>query len=348
MSRSVERTPEDLQAAVARGPDRYKPSPVGDLFNSGLAAFAVIAADELGVWEQLQEHSGLSISAFARAPGLDERALRSTLVVLAAFDLVAFSEPDLVVATEATPSLLANKGFFTWMFGGNGELLRSSATFTKTSEQHRAASSRDARAVSLGCADFGGLMIDPVLDTAIDSRAYSRVADLGCGGAQRLIRVLQAQPHLTGVGIDIAPPAVELANERLRQNGLSHRAAAKLGNVHSLQPDADYTEVDLLLCFLMGHDFWPHDKALQVLNRLRRNFPSLRTLVLCDTYLSESLPDRRAPILTLGFEHVHALMGHYLPTHQQWLALFDEAGWRLVREHEPLGMPYTTMFELAP
>lgn len=80
----------------------------------------------------------------------------------------------------------------------------------------------------------------------------------------------------------------------------------------------------------MGHDFWPRDRCVDNLRRLRRSFPRVQRFFLCDTVrILLDNPDSRyavqegaMPIFTLGFEIGHALMGVTLPTAEDWGGCF--------------------------
>ena len=51
------------------------------------------------------------------------------------------------------------------------------------------------------------------------------------------------------------------------------------------------------------------------------------------------------PIFTLGFEVTHAAMGQSVPSHQDWLDLFEETAWTLGDEY-PIGIPFSCIFDL--
>jgi phenylpyruvate C(3)-methyltransferase len=45
----------------------------------------------------------------------------------------------------------------------------------------------------------------------------------------------------------------------------------------------EFAQVDLLTCFMMGHDFRPRDNCVATLQRLRKAFPKARRFLLGDT-----------------------------------------------------------------
>jgi len=159
------------------------------------------------------------------------------------------------------------------------------------------------------------------------------VADLGCGSGDRVIQVLSKNPHAGGIGIDISPAAVDMARREAGEAGLAERTSFVEADVLKLQPSPAFEEVDLLTCFMMGHDFWPRQSCISTLARLREAFPNVRRLILGDATRSGDIADLELPIFTLGFELAHDLMGAFLPTAQDWESVFEECGWKLRSKH---------------
>jgi release factor glutamine methyltransferase len=63
-----------------------------------------------------------------------------------------------------------------------------------------------------------------------DRRARLRVLDLGCGSGAILCALLTAFPHAEGLGVDVDPAAVALADRNLRRLGLGARGRAAPGD----------------------------------------------------------------------------------------------------------------------
>ena len=319
------------------------------LFNGALSAFAIVTAWEIGLLDLLEADGVVSIHHYVHAAGLHEPSVRAVLGALAGARIVELTDDgQYAKPTPAFAAVYATKGFFGWLLGGCGELLRTGAVVARNEARHGNFIHRDVGMIGYSTADFGRRYIDPVLDSAFADLHYSCVADLGCGSGDRLIRMLNARPQASGIGVDIAPVAVEQARERVARAGLSHRAVIIEADVHSLRPRAEFAAVDFATCFLMGHDFWPRDRCRAVLRGLRAAFPRLRVFALGDTYRSQRAEAADPPILTLGFEYVHGLMGQYLPTLQEWRAVFPAAGWRCQAEYDITIPPYTKIFRLVP
>jgi hypothetical protein len=116
----------------------------------------------------------------------------------------------------------------------------------------------------------------------------------------------------------------------------------------------EFAEVDLLTCFMMGHDFWPRENCVATLRRLREAFPKVRrfllgdaTRILLDGARSEhAVTEDDVPVFTLGFELGHAMMDVYLPTMDEWDGVFAEGGWRCVNKRLIESLTLSVVFEL--
>jgi SAM-dependent methyltransferase len=319
------------------------------LFNSSIVAFALVAASETGLLDELHGNGAIEIRSYATERDLHEPSVRAILDALACAGIVEITGGGHRATPGAPfPLLYETKGFFVWLLGGCGELLRSAGTIARNPARVGPFVHRDARVIGRSTADFGARFIDPRFDAAFGARRVRCIADFGCGSGDRLVRMVLARPDARGVGVDISEDAVELARERVAQDGLDDRVKIVRGDVRQLEQRPEFEEVDFATCFLMGHDFWPREPCVAVLRRLRTTFPKLDALVLCDTYRSGLVPSADVPLLTLGFEYVHALMGKYVPTLAEWREAFSESGWKVRGEVDIPMPPHTKIFDLAP
>jgi cyclopropane fatty-acyl-phospholipid synthase-like methyltransferase len=178
-------------------------------------------------------------------------------------------------------------------------------------------------------------------------QGFELVADLGSGSGERLLEVAERHPHARGLGLDIAPRAVDMATGEARRRGLEDRVSFQVADVRGLTPRPEFEEVQLLTSFMMGHDMWPREQCIAQLRRLRELFPNAQRFLLGDTVRTTDVPDDDVPIFTLGFEVGHALMGVYLPTLEEWQDAFTDCGWKLVATHTSEMLAGTVVFELA-
>lgn len=124
-----------------------------------------------------------------------------------------------------------------------------------------------------GPSDYEHLSFNAPLSESRAERLVSRVAasapsvvlDVGCGWGELLLRVLDACPDATGIGIDTAGASLERARANAGARGLTDRA-------RFLEADAARAEgpADLVLCIGSSHAFGDPAEALRSLLGLVR------------------------------------------------------------------------------
>ncbi|MEV6558535.1 class I SAM-dependent methyltransferase [Nocardia sp. NPDC051756] len=318
-----------------------------DIFNSAVASSAISAAWELGALDELAANEKLDVTEFATRNDLDQQATEALFHALASVRIVERSG-GAVLRDVNFADVYKAKGFFHWLSRGCAELFANTSSVLPNGNRVGEYYRRDSAAIAVACRDINKNFFDPVFSAVMAPLEFTKVADLGCGSAERLIKVLGWHPTATGLGIDIAGGALRLAQESVDAAGLSYRVSLIQDDATAPRPHPEFTDVDLLTCFLMGHDMWPRDECVASLRKLRAAFPNVKRLLLGDTARTTSLPDTDIPVFTLGFEVAHRMMGVYLPTLEEWSGVFAEGGWRLIRQHLVPLPADSVIFELEP
>jgi release factor glutamine methyltransferase len=73
-------------------------------------------------------------------------------------------------------------------------------------------------------------LVAGVLAAIPDRKASLRIVDFGTGSGCLLLSLLHELPNATGVGIDVSPPALAIAQENAERLGLSSRCIFRLGS----------------------------------------------------------------------------------------------------------------------
>jgi SAM-dependent methyltransferase len=247
------------------------------------------------------------------------------------------------------PDVHRNKAYFHWLGAGCGELFTAMPAIVRNGNRVGEFYRRDPSAIAHACREINTHAFDPtfhrVLD-ALDDR-ITRVADLGCGSGARLAQLAERWKGVRGVGIDVSATALIRADEHLGSVGLGGRFDLVEGDVRAMEFDSRFTGIEVVTCFMMGHDLWPLANCRESLRRLRAAFPNARRFLLGDTARTAGVPDREKSVFTLGFETAHDLMGVYLPTLDEWAEAFVGSGWQLVRAHPVTSPADSVIFELA-
>ncbi|ROQ23207.1 methyltransferase family protein [Streptomyces sp. PanSC19] len=329
----------DIAQGNARG--------IASIYNSAVAAWAIAAAWEIGALDELHRARTLDTAEFAERNGLDPQSTTGLFRALSAVGLV-HRDGAVVHTLDAFDDMYRNKSFFHWLTRGSAELFRQIPSVLRNENRTGDDRLRDPAAIAYACREIDQVTYAPTFWAAVDrvDFPFTRVADLGCGSGARLMQVLDRHPGTTGVGVDIAQPSIDVARKEAAEAGFADRADFVQGDVLRLEPRPEYADIELLTCFMMGHDFWPRENCVATLRRLREVFPSAKRLLIGDATRT-ALPDTELPVFTLGFELGHDLMGTFLPTIDDWESVFEEGGWKLVRTNRIEMTVGEVIFELA-
>ncbi|MER7015283.1 class I SAM-dependent methyltransferase [Saccharopolyspora sp. NPDC000359] len=323
---------------------------VAHIFNSAVAAAAIGAAWEAGILDVLNQNRVLNLADFAEEHGLHLRSTAAVVRALAAVGVVETDGGGEVVPAEHFAEVYRTRSFFHWMTRGSGELFRRMPELLPERARHGDYYQRDSAAIAFACREISAFSYDPWFWKAIDriEREPAVVADLGCGSGERLIQLLTRLPHAEALGIDVAEPALAEAAVATAEAGMADRTTLVVEDVLTMAPRPEFDRVELLTCFMMGHDFWPRTQCVRTLRRLRELFPRAERFLLGDATRTVGVADRDLPTFTLGFEVAHELMGIQLPTVEEWESVFEEGGWVVVGKHWIDVAVGEVIFELEP
>jgi phenylpyruvate C(3)-methyltransferase len=318
------------------GPGREEgsagPGAAATIYNSAVAAWAIAAAWEIGALDELHRSRVLDAESFAARRGLDAAATVGLFRALASVGVVRREGP-VITAAGAFDEVYQYKSFFHWLSRGSAELFRQMPSVLVSENRVGQFYQRDSAAIAYACREIDQLCYAATFWDAMRRLDFdlSHVADLGCGSGGRVLDVLARYPRARGVGIDIARPALDAARAGSSDAGMSDRVTFIEADVLDLEERPELADVELITCFMMGHDFWPRESCVAALRQFRKVFPSARRLMLGDATRTAEVPDSDLPVFRLGFELGHDLMGIFLPTVTDWESVFDEAGWKLMR-----------------
>ncbi|MGH3874562.1 MAG: SAM-dependent methyltransferase [Pseudonocardiaceae bacterium] len=332
---------------IIKGNDAGKAT--AHIYNSAVAASAISAAWELGALDELNERGVLDAREFATSRRLDLPSTLGMLRALAAVDVIERDDTKVVPAANFD-EVYRTRSFFHWLARGSAELFRQMPTVLRTENRIGDFYQRDSAAIAFACREINTFCYDPWFWKAIDGLDFDPtvVADLGCGSGERVMQILRHYSGTRGLGIDIARPSLEVAAVEAENAGLADRVIFLEADVLTMERRPAFTDVELLTCFMMGHDFWPRRQCVNALRHLSSLFPNVRRFLLGDATRTDGVADRDLPVFTLGFELAHDMMGAFLPTIADWESVFEEGGWRLLDKHWINIAVGEVIFELCP
>jgi phenylpyruvate C(3)-methyltransferase len=322
---------------------------IAHIFNSAVAASAIAAAWELGAMDELHEAGVLDAEQFAVRHDLHLPSVVGIFRALASVGIVG-RDGHKVTPGANFAEAHRTRSFFHWLSRGSAELLREMPAVVRNVNRTGNFFRRDAAAVAYACREINALCYEPSFQAALRGLGFdfSVVADLGCGSGERVMEIVRRHPAARGIGLDIAAGALEVARTGAGRAGIADRVRFVEADVLTMAPLAEFADVQLLTCFMMGHDFWPRERCVATLRRLRQLFPKVRRFLLGDATRTTGVADQDLAVFTLGFELAHDLMGVFIPTVADWEAVFEEGGWSVHRVHLIDMSVGEVLFELEP
>ncbi len=328
------------------------PSGVQRIFNSAVVAYALSAAVELGLIDAMRAGDPVHLHRFASDNNLRANIVDALGEALAAANILRLHDDGTATRGHDFEGADLARPFFYWLVGGNGKLLTSLPDLARGIRPATAPGEdpwgRNVQAVVVSSQIGAAVYFDKTMRECLKDVAFTNVADLGCGTGKRVLDLVAQRPGASGIGIDVADRAIEIARDNAEQAGLGDRVTFLTGDVTELAPRPEYANVDLLTSFLMGHDFWPRENAVRSLRMLRERFPNVRDFVLCDECRLPQPTNLDDTVFTMGFMLAHAGMDKYIPSIEEWYGVFADSGWRpvsVVRSGLP---PSNVAFHLRP
>lgn len=183
---------------------------------------------------------------------------------------------------------------------------------------------------------------------AMRGKSATRLLDLGCGGGALLVEMCAHHPQLTGVGIDIAPDAIEAARRRAVEHQVDDRA--EFAEANAFQPDT-WPEPCLTADVICGlgvlHERFRdgEDAVIDILDRYATVMTGDKMLLIGEPELWYDNQENDS-----DFFLVHVLTAQGIPRDRAgWLDLFEKTTLRCRRVYtHAVAGPRTCFYELIP
>ncbi|RXT51485.1 methyltransferase [Bradyrhizobium betae] len=273
------------------------PASVLDLVQSHRITAVIYAAAKLNLAEAIRDESK-SVSELASAVSADENALRRLLIGLTTIGLCRRAEGDRFAMTDLGLQLgeTADPSFKDWILF-EGEMLTQSwsglvdsVRTGKTATQLRGEG--DDRYAASGNAPeanrrFNAAMVSltrsivPKIVAAHDFAAARLVMDLGGGNGELIGSVLQHNPHLEGVVLDLARCEAS-ARAHFERLGIADRCRFVAGSFFEEVPSG----ADTIVMKSILHN-WNDDRCRIILRNCRNALPSGGTLIVIERIMPE-------------------------------------------------------------
>jgi SAM-dependent methyltransferase len=309
-------------------------APVTELLNGYIGTHILYGLIMTGVLDTLHESSGpVPVSELAESADATEHILRALLRCADRLNLAHYDDgADTVELTSVGKDAYRVRGYFTVSVGGFGDIFRRLDSLMTGVDAFGRSVRQDHRLTALGCSQNWAFQ-QPVFDDAVRGLSFTRIADIGCGAARRLIHLVESFPGTTAVGVDVSEEVCDLARQNIARAGLEHRISVVRADVMDLVREPEnYPDVG-------GRPF---------LTALHAAFGRAGHFVVADGFRDVDFePGHAGPIFTPAYELFHDFIGVDLHSHASQRAMFVANGFEVVTEL-PFGHPLEWLFVLRP
>lgn len=290
---------------------------------------AVIALIEVGLLQALMEQPRVDVRAFAERNRFEQRTLQSLCDYLYAQKILDRDGADHWL--DADGKVLAEQmiGAFDLVHAYRA-VFDNLAPMVRRQKCYGVDVQRDSKLVARGSGSVGRSFAFPLMAAEIERRGLMKVLDLGCGDATFLAEACKRVPHLSARGVDIAPEAIELGNQRLAKAGLSGRVQLFVGDIFDAPSLARQAgDVQVATSVYVIHEF--QDKIVTLFQRLRQALPGV-PLLFCEVIRHSPEELRAKPGAIMEIQLFHELSNQRLYTRAEWHEMMAAGGYTEVEE----------------
>ncbi|RDI62786.1 methyltransferase domain-containing protein [Nocardia pseudobrasiliensis] len=207
---------------------------------------------------------------------------------------------------------------------------------------------RDGGALGAHCDTLFSFFHSPVVLQAMRGRDVHKILDIGCGGGQLVVDACLRDPELTGIGLDISPDAVAVANELAERSGVADRVSFVVGDAFAPRTwPRECLEADGLCIMSALHEHFRNGEqaVVDLLDEIGQMFPHQKILLVGEPEIRYDGRENDD-----DFFLIHVLTGQGLPRDRAaWFDVFDKSSMRLRRMyHRPGAGPRICFYDLAP
>jgi SAM-dependent methyltransferase len=177
------------------------------------------------------------------------------------------------------------------------------------------------------------IFVDYVLPGLPDFEAKLKsgatVLDLGCGGGWAVVQLAQRFPETRCVGLDIEPHSIAMAERLIAERGLQDRCGARVGSAELAETGA----YDVITSFLVIHEIDPTMKASVFANVARSLKPGGAFLIFDEAYPESDEDLRQMPKRFAALAQWYEMTwGNRVNTRTELIEMCQDAGFEIASE----------------
>lgn len=303
-----------------------------DFVSAGIACHAFALVDRIGILDVFKTKGFFDLKELGHYK--NPPAIKAALNSLKVADILE-REHSRYFLTKLGQQLVKERGLITMLFDGYSPLMANQLDIAegKVPEPSKYI---NGSSVALSSIQFGEEVDSLIIETVKGLKPKRTICDLGCGTADRLVKVCGAT-GLPGLGLDDHAGTLRLASLMTKNYP---QISVEKGDVSHLK--GVWEDVEILMQSFMLHDIDPEVEAVQMLKSYKDHFPHFKYLIVVDIVAIEDNSQEHMP----GFDYVHGLQSIEPRKYQETLSLFHKAGYKIKKEVQ-IGMPNTYLWVLA-
>ncbi len=294
---------------------------------------------DIGIQGTIKSCQKISVNDLAIKLHLRENRLLGLIQYLANEKYVVL-ENNMVCLTTKGEEISDFQPWYKLLVGGYAETFQEISLVLKSDGPYASRDGANVGVGSCGISQHDALPMTRQLLEKIPTN-FETVVDLGCGDGSYLVDLCKSMPHIKGIGLDLDPKSIKIANEAVVQNGVSNRVQVEVGSAINLP---SFTEVKKPLCFITAFVFQEvleqagRNSIINMLTTVFEKYPDSYWIVIeVDNRAKDK--DVMSNNLALAYYNpyylIHNLTQQRLESIDYWKQLFLDAGLNVVSLTHP-------------
>jgi phenylpyruvate C(3)-methyltransferase len=300
----------------------------------------------VGFFDEMQTRGRVRVAAYAAEHDLDEGILQALCESLYALRILRKEEDAYLLDRKGKVLVETARGWFDLVYGYE-ELFHNLEALLTRDKVYGRDFYRESGAVARGSGSMEQWIYFPLAADFIEREGFTRVLDLGCGDGTFLRHIARANPAVAGYGVDIAPAAIQEGLKANEEAGLQQRIHLFVHDINAIEEaPPELRDVQVATIFFILHElrYDGRETVIEFLRSYRRLFPGVPLLVF-EVIRPSPEEQRRRPGLAVQYLLYHELAQQKLVTRDEWIEMFQEAGFHSIEE-QSLDFARTTIFIL--
>ncbi|MCX5715488.1 MAG: class I SAM-dependent methyltransferase, partial [Candidatus Omnitrophica bacterium] len=277
------------------------------------------ALSKTDMLDDFQRMGSIDIKSYAKNKNLDEEVLTSICEYLYCTKILDKNKNNYQFSRMG-------KFIFKYTMGPFSFINAYSQVFTelefllKKQKKYGVEIHKDGKWVAKASAETENWIPYPIIKKVLRQYNFKRIIDLGCGGAEFLIKLCNDNQELLGYGVDISASALKYAEAKISEHKLQKRIQLIYEDILNVNAFAKIKpqKVDVIISMFVLHEFIDKNdnqntKIVAMLKNLKKHFPN-SWLIVCE--LCKKKPELLRKRESLIAEHhlFHALSNQRIVT----------------------------------